>query len=97
MHELAHSFQLNRYPERQPDLMAAYRHALDAGLYRGVKTTKGTTIDKDYALASHLEYFAELSAIYFVGGNYFPFDRRGLENYDPPGYALVEKLWSIRP
>ncbi len=97
MHELAHSFQLGRYPERQPDLMAAYRHAMAAGLYRGVENDKGRKIDKAYALASHLEYFAELSAIYFVGGDYFPFDKAKLENYDPDGYALVEKLWGIRP
>jgi len=97
MHELAHSFQLGRYPERQPDLMAAYHHAVETGLYRDVTTDTGSTLEKAYALASHLEYFAELSAIYFVGGNYFPFDKAKLENYDPQGYALVEKLWGIRP
>jgi hypothetical protein len=97
MHELAHSFQLGRYPERQPDLMAAYRHALGTGLYRNVESDKGRTIEKAYALANHLEYFAELSAVYFVGANYFPFDKTGLERYDPQGYALVEMLWGIRP
>ena len=34
--------------------------------------------------------------MYFVGVEYFPRDRAGLERYDPVGYALIEKLWGIR-
>ncbi len=36
---------------------------------------------------------AELSAIYFVGGNYYPYDRAQLKKYDPVGYKMVEDLW----
>jgi hypothetical protein len=31
--------------------------------------------------------------MYFVGGNYFPFDRAGLAVYDPVGESMVRTLW----
>ena len=34
---------------------------------------------KAYAATNHLEYFAELSCMYFVGCNYEPFDREAWE------------------
>ena len=49
-----------------------------------------------YATVNQLEYFAEVSAMYFVGGNYFPYDRDGLRVYDPKGVAMVELLWKVR-
>ena len=55
---------------------------------------KGTH-NPNYAAQNHLEYFAELTAMYFVGANYFPRDRAGLKAYDPAGYALVETLWGL--
>ena len=96
-HELAHAYHFSHYPERQPDIVAAYGNAVAQGLYRQVQTTGGKTMDKAYALERAPEYFAELSAMYFVGGNYFPYDRAGLKSYDPEGYAVVEKLWGVPP
>jgi hypothetical protein len=56
---------------------------------------EGSSDYKYHAAQNHLEYFAELTAIYFVGADYFPKDRAGLKACDPDGYALVEKLWGI--
>lgn len=95
LHELAHAWQLTRYRDREPELLAAYDHAMAKRLYDDVPFDDGSR-RKAYAAANHLEYFAELSAIYFVGGNYFPFNRDGLRRHDPEGYALVEKLWGVR-
>jgi hypothetical protein len=93
-HELAHAWHLTRYPERQPDLMSAYRGAMAKGLYDEVAFGDGRK-HKGYAATNHVEYFAELSAIYFVGGNYYPFDRARLKDFDPDGYDVVEKLWGL--
>jgi hypothetical protein len=38
-----------------------------------------------YATVNQLEYFAELSSMYFVGCNYQPSNRRELMLYDPTG------------
>jgi len=95
-HELAHAWHLTHFPERQADLMAAYRGAMAKGLYDDVAYRDGSS-RKGYAAQNHVEYFGELSAIYFVGGNYFPFDRARLKEYDPEGYAVVEKLWGVQP
>jgi hypothetical protein len=65
-------------------------------LYHGVKNDKGTTVEKAYAATNQLEYFAELSCMYFVGCNYQPFNRRELQAYDPVGYAMIEKMWELK-
>ena len=31
--------------------------------------------------------------MYFVGSNYYPFDRDGLAQYDPVGERMVRTLW----
>jgi hypothetical protein len=93
MHELAHAYQLEQWPEKKPDIMAAWRNAIDKGLYKNVKDVNGKNLPRAYALNNQLEYFAEISACYFVGINYEPYNRQGLKRYDPTGYALVQKLW----
>ena len=85
-HELAHAYHLQHYPEDQPDILAAWRHALHNGLY-----------PRAYARSNQLEYFAELSVMYFGRCDYPPVDRSALRAYDPQGYAMIERLWSRTP
>lgn len=73
-----------------------FSNAKDLGLYRNIKDNKGKIISKAYAIKNHLEYFAELSAIYFVGGNYFPEKAEELFVYDRGGNDLVIQLWGAR-
>jgi hypothetical protein len=96
MHELAHAWHLNNWPENYEPILRAYRNANDLGLYRNVTDNKGKIIKEAYAIKNHLEYFAELSAIYFVGGNYFPNNRAGLFLYDEYGFELVRQQWGIK-
>ncbi|MDX1964698.1 MAG: hypothetical protein SFX18_16230 [Pirellulales bacterium] len=96
VHEYAHAHQLLQWPEDQPDILRAWDQATSAGLYLNVESREGNTIKKAYAAVNQLEYFAELSCIYFVGCEYHPFDRATLATYDPVGYALVEKMWGIK-
>lgn len=95
VHELAHAHHLEQWPERRADIYDAWAHARQAGLYRNIQDDKGRTLSQGYALQNHLEYYAELSCIYFVNGDYYPFDRANLGRYDPVGLELIEKLWGV--
>jgi hypothetical protein len=96
LHEQAHAYFLAHYPEKQPEIMAAWEHAQQTGLYRNVTDDEGRLHEQAYALTNQLEYFAELSTMYFARCNYPPFDRAALRKYDPQGYAAIELLWKVR-
>lgn len=96
VHEISHSWQLAHWPVDDARFMQPWRAAKSAELYRGVIDYKGNIVLTGYALTNQLEYFAELSTIYFVGGNYHPFDKAGLKKYDPAGYQMVENVWGIQ-
>jgi hypothetical protein len=96
IHEFGHAQHLQHWPEDRADVYDAWAHAIDAGLFQTVREEDRGTHNPNYAAQNHLEYFAELTAMYFVGAEYFPRDRAGLSAYDPDGYDLVEKLWGLR-
>lgn len=93
-HELAHAWHVANWPDRYAPMNTAFLAAKASGLYLNVSDYKGKFIPKAYALTNPLEYFAEVSAIYFVGGNYFPFNRAGLTGYDGAGKRMVRRLWA---
>jgi hypothetical protein len=95
VHEYGHAYQLLNWPEDQPDIMRAYKNAMNQGLYQNVKDVNGKTLNAAYATTNQLEYFAELTAMYFVGCNYQPFNRTELKEYDPVGYSLIERFWRV--
>lgn len=95
VHEFAHAYQLHDWPEDQPEILAPYRAAMARGLYRNVKDVNGKLLEAAYATTNQLEYFAELSCMYFVGCNYKPFDRSELKAYDPAGFAMIERFWRV--
>jgi len=95
VHEFAHAQHLEHWPEARADIYDTWERAVKAGLYQTVRPEDKDVFNPNYAARNHLEYFAELSAMYFVGVEYFPRDRAGLKAYDPAGYALIEKLWGI--
>ncbi len=95
MHEYGHAYQLENWPENEPEIVGAYNNATEHGLYRKVKDVDGKMLDAAYATTNQLEYFAELTAMYFVGCNYQPFNRSELKQYDPVGYAMIERFWRV--
>jgi hypothetical protein len=95
-HEISHACHLAHWSADHGAITQPWLSAKDGNLYRNVADYKGKTILTGYALANQREYFAELSAMYFVGGNYHPFDKAGLKKYDPAGYQMVEKAWGIQ-
>ncbi len=93
LHELAHAYQLEQWPEQEAHIQAAFDHAAAESLYRNVPEDTGATIETAYALSNQLEYFAELSCMYFARCNYRPFNRSELKTYDPTGYAMIREMW----
>jgi hypothetical protein len=95
VHELAHAWHLEQWPEKQPQIVATWEKAKAAGLYRGVKDVNGNPVASAYAAHNQIEYFAELSCAYFWRGEYEPFDREALRRYDPPGFEMIERMWGV--
>ena len=95
MHEFAHAWHLDQWPETEPTILASHQRALEQGLYQQVTTDEGNLRQQAYALNNQLEYFAELSCMYFVECNYSPRTRADLEHYDPEGYAMIRKMWKL--
>jgi hypothetical protein len=94
LHEFAHAYHLEQWSEHQPDIQSAWEHARDSGLYRNVLDVETEKrLETGYALVNQLEYFAELSCMYFAKCNYQPSARGDLKAYDPVGYAMIRKLW----
>jgi hypothetical protein len=94
-HEFSHAWHITNWPDKHPLIYSSWENAKRNRKYVGVKDIKGNVIKTAYAVRKNqLEYFAELSAMYFVGGNYYPFDKDGLRKYDPTGFEMVESLWN---
>lgn len=94
-HEYGHAYQLHNWPEGQPEIVRTYNNAMKQRLYRKVKDVDGEILDAAYATTNQLEYFAELTSMYFVGCNYQPFNRSELKEYDPAGFAMIERFWRV--
>jgi len=94
-HEFAHAWHILNWPEKYHEIVKPWSQAKYNDLYLNVEDYKNRIKPEAYALKNNLEYFAELSAMYFVGGDYFPYDRSKLIDYDPLGVSMVEKLWGV--
>ncbi|WP_423012805.1 hypothetical protein [Undibacterium sp. Di27W] len=95
-HEIAHTWHQREVLRKNRQIIDALEAAKRAGLYKNVASLKRGNIGRAYALTNDHEYFAELSAAYFIGGTYFPYSREDLKKYDPIGYRMVEDLWDLR-
>lgn len=95
LHELSHAYQLEQWPEKEPRILAAYENAMAARLYHDVPNDKGGKFAKAYATQNQLEYFAEVSCMFFARCNYRPYNRAELRDYDPAGYRMVREVWKI--
>ena len=92
LHELAHAYHFLVLGEGNPEIAAAYRHALESRSYESVDYFGGGK-RRAYALVNEKEYFAEISEAYFGRNDYYPFTRADLQRHDPVGYELLQRLW----
>lgn len=95
LHELAHAYQLEQWPEKEPNILAAYDNAMSQNLYRNVRNDKAGVFAAAYATQNQLEYFAETSCMFFARCNYQPYHRGELKEYDPVGYQMIRRQWKI--
>lgn len=92
LHELAHAYHDRVLGSDNADVLAAYQNALTSKKYESVDYNLGGK-KRAYALNNADEYFAELTEAYLVENDYFPFNKSQLKDFDPIGYALMQKAW----
>jgi len=94
LHELAHAFDDQYFNHAQPDLLAAYEAAKQAGIYEQVAYIEPEQgLLEAYALSNAKEYFAELSEAYFWVNDFYPFNRDQLQSHDAAGYNVIKLMW----
>lgn len=96
LHELAHAYHDQVFGYDDGPIRATYEAAKAAGTYEKVRHILGHET-KHYALTNPMEYFAELSEAYFGTNDFYPFVRAELQQHDPRGYELLEKIWGTLP
>lgn len=92
LHELAHAYHDQVLGSDNKDVLDAYENALKSKKYESVYYNQGGK-QKAYALNNADEYFAELTEAYLGVNDYFPFNKSQLKDFDPIGYALMQKTW----
>lgn len=95
MHELSHGWHYENWSKNYPILNSSWLASRQKGLYLSQKDLNGALLKPAYATTNEREYFAELSAIFFVGGDYYPFNRQELKDYDTVGYSMVKLVWNL--
>jgi len=101
LHELSHAYHDQVLSFEQPDVIAAYKKAVESKSYDRVERWHGvsgrTTTERAYAMSNHKEYFAECSEAFFGRNDFFPFTRDELEKHDPEMFKLLQRLWNQTP
>jgi hypothetical protein len=95
LHELSHAYQDRVLGNDNPTIRKAYDLAVSSHRYESVLYIRGGKL-RAYALNNAAEYFAELSEAYFGKNDFYPFVRGELEEFDPAGFQMIEKLWVVR-
>lgn len=95
MHELAHAYHDLVLTLSYAPIWSAYHHARLSGRYNAVRHSSGR-FERAYAMTDHMEFFAELSDAYFAYGDFFPFTREDLKEFDPSSYRAISDAW-VRP
>ena len=101
LHELAHGYHDRELPKGfgNPEVAAAYARAKDSGRYDKVERHFGNgrpnTVEKAYAMANPMEYFAETTEAYFGRNDFFPFTRDELKKHDPDMFERLGTLWQV--
>ena len=95
IHELAHGYHDKYITEgfQNQTIINAYHQAVATGKYRDVKRSNGSTREEAHAISTDAEYFAHLSNKYLGTDGEAPFTRSDLEDYDPIGFAIAERVW----
>ncbi|HYF00460.1 MAG TPA: metallopeptidase [Planctomycetota bacterium] len=93
LHELAHAYHDRVLGFDHPEVLAAYRKAVEGGRYEEVLHVRGRR-ERHYAMKDAKEYFAEGTEAWFGTNDFYPFVRAELREVDPELCAVLQKLWS---
>ena len=93
LHELSHAYHHQVFGFNDTDIRAAYEAARDSKRYEHVARVHAKP-QRAYAMTDVSEYFAELSEAYWGRNDFYPFTRSELKEFDPQGYAVLEKKWN---
>ena len=105
LHELAHAYHAEVIPDGFSNqcILDAYEQNVD--LYYNPETFIGYTEtpgaafaydtgpSKPYLTSNAKEYFAELTVLYFLDFELYPYHRVEFFRYDPGSYKVIEKSW----
>jgi hypothetical protein len=102
LHELAHGYHDQVLGFEEPEILAAYKRALESKSYDRVERWHGNparpnTFERAYAMTNHKEYFAEVTEAFFGRNDFFPFTRDQLEQHDPVVFKVLKKVWHVDP
>ncbi len=92
LHELAHAYHHRVLGHDHPDILAAYRRAVEGKSYESVLHYNGR-MERAYALNNAKEYFAELTEAYFGQNDFYPFVRAEIVQHDPGMAEVLKRLW----
>lgn len=99
LHELAHGYHDRVLSFEQPEIIAAYKHAVANKSYDKVSRFNGPkrpgTTERAYAMTNYKEYFAEDTEAFFGRNDFFPFTRDELEKHDSEMFKLLDRLWNL--
>ena len=95
LRELSHGYHEIMFGFEDPYIKACYKKAVLSRDYEKVAHNLGGT-RKHYALTNQQEYFAEATEAYFGRNDFQPFTHDELKEFDPVGFALLEKVWGPR-
>lgn len=97
LHELAHAYHDQVLGFDHPGILAAFERIKAAGLYENVELRPGKDrprlLRRSYALTNHKEFFAECSEAFWSRNDFYPYDRKELEKYDPETARLMAEWW----
>jgi ribosomal protein L39E len=96
LHELAHAYHDQVLGFDNPDVIAAYKQAVQSGNYESVLGIRGKQV-RHYALTNEKEYFAECTEAFFATNDFYPFVRAELQQFDPEIYQTLVKVWGVDP
>lgn len=92
LHELAHAYHDQVLSFDRPDVIDAYKKAMERGDYEDVLLYTGRHV-RHYAATDHKEYFAEGTEAYFYRNDFYPFVRAELKEHDPALHDLLREIW----
>lgn len=96
LHELAHAYHDQVLGFSDKRVITAFEHAMASHRYDHVERWDGKYL-KAYAMSDPMEYFAEGTESYFGKNDFYPFNRKQLEEADPELDKLMGEVWAQAP